>query len=160
MLQFTIADDLFNLRRQQLFALLLAHFDHLVAENPNVHLRLDFAVSTCAAVICDKSESFDQVLQRVFLLVAASYQRTQRVLVERSALLRVHISDHFLDFGLAWIEVEASDDRAQIASLDEPIGILVEQTENFTDLRYHDVRKNFTFITCAGAPRVHRHLKF
>ena len=69
-LQLAITHDLLNLRRQQLFALLLAHFDHLVAEDAHVHLCLQLAVSACTAVICDESECVDQIFKRVLLLVA------------------------------------------------------------------------------------------
>ena len=62
MLQLAIANDLFDLRWQQLLALLFAHLNHLVAEHDHAHLRLQFAVSTGTAIVSDQSERLDQVL--------------------------------------------------------------------------------------------------
>ena len=137
-IQLAVADNFFNLRRQELLALLFSHLDHLIAEHTHIHLCLQFTVAT-GSIICDQAERFDQILQRVLLLVSTGDQRAKRVLIERAAALRVYIADHLCHLGFAWVEVEAANDRTQVICLHETIGILVEQTEDFADLGDHHV---------------------
>ena len=158
MLQLAVADDLLDLRRQQLLALLLAHLDHLVAEDAHVHLSLQLAVPAGASVIGYESQRVDQILERVLLLVAARDERAERVLVEGAAALRVHIADHLRNLGLARVEVEAAHDRPQVVRLDEAICILIEETEDLSDLRDHDIREHLSLVARAGAPRSLHHL--
>ena len=155
-LQLAVTYDLLDLCRQQLLALLLAHFDHLVAEDAHVHLCLQLTVSACTAVVSDESECVDQVFECVLLLVAPRDKRTEGVLVEGAAALGVHVADHLGDLRLAWVEVEAAHDCTQVISLNKSICILIEETEYFTDLRNHDIREHFSLVARAWAPcRLH-----
>ena len=124
MIELAIADDLIDLRDQELLTLLFAKLRDLVLEGYNIHLSLQFIANT---IFGDQAQSFHYVLQRLLFFRPARYQRTQGVLIERAATFWVHISDHLCYLGLAGIHIKTANDCAEVARLNKSIRVLVEE---------------------------------